>query len=112
VQLLAEISKVATTTWVTRREQAPLQRLAPLEILEPGGGVRMLGTQVARVPRLQLVGRLRPNVPSAAQLSAERRGRPRPWEDKTVGGQDRARTRPRVDAGWPGWVMVRERDGG
>jgi hypothetical protein len=51
--------------------RASLTHLAPLDIREPGGGIRMLGTQVAKEPRLQLVG----YGPSSSTIGATRAGR-------------------------------------
>ena len=51
--------------------RASLAHLAPLNIREPGGGIRMLGTQVAREPRLHLVG----YGPSSSTIGATRAGR-------------------------------------
>jgi thioredoxin reductase len=51
--------------------RASLGHLAPLDIREPGGGIRMLGTQVAKDPRLHLVG----YGPSSSTIGATRAGR-------------------------------------
>ena len=51
--------------------RAALDHLAPLRIREPGGGVTMIGTRVAREPRLHLVG----YGPSASTIGATRAGR-------------------------------------
>ncbi len=51
--------------------RAALDHLAPLHLREPGGGIRMDGTTVARDPRVQLVG----YGPSASTLGATRAGR-------------------------------------
>jgi cation diffusion facilitator CzcD-associated flavoprotein CzcO len=51
--------------------RAALGHLAPLHLREPGGGVRMSGTRVARDPRLHLVG----YGPSASTVGANRAGR-------------------------------------
>ena len=51
--------------------RASLGHLAPLDIREPGGGIRMLGTQVAKEPRLHLVG----YGPSSSTIGATRAGR-------------------------------------
>jgi cation diffusion facilitator CzcD-associated flavoprotein CzcO len=51
--------------------RASLAHLAPLDIREPGGGIRMIGTQVAKEPRLQLVG----YGPSSSTIGATRAGR-------------------------------------
>ena len=51
--------------------RASLGHLAQLDIREPGGGIRMLGTQVAKEPRLQLVG----YGPSSSTIGATRAGR-------------------------------------
>jgi cation diffusion facilitator CzcD-associated flavoprotein CzcO len=51
--------------------RADLAHLAPLHLREPGGGIRMAGTRVAREPRLHLVG----YGPSASTVGANRAGR-------------------------------------
>ncbi|HEY5454256.1 MAG TPA: NAD(P)-binding domain-containing protein [Acidothermaceae bacterium] len=51
--------------------RASLGHLAPLDIREPGGGIRMLGTQVAKEPRVHLVG----YGPSSSTIGATRAGR-------------------------------------
>jgi Pyridine nucleotide-disulphide oxidoreductase len=51
--------------------RASLGHLAPLEIREPGGGIRMLGTEVVKEPRLHLVG----YGPSSSTIGATRAGR-------------------------------------
>ena len=51
--------------------RADLDHLAPLGLREPGGGIRMAGTQVAAEPRLHLVG----YGPSASTIGANRAGR-------------------------------------
>jgi thioredoxin reductase len=51
--------------------RASLGHLAPLDIREPGGGIRILGTQVAKEPRLHLVG----YGPSSSTIGATRAGR-------------------------------------
>jgi hypothetical protein len=51
--------------------RASLGHLAPLEVREPGGGIRMLGTQVVKEPRLHLVG----YGPSSSTIGATRAGR-------------------------------------
>jgi cation diffusion facilitator CzcD-associated flavoprotein CzcO len=51
--------------------RAALEHLAPLGLREPGGGIRMEGTRVAREPRLHLVG----YGPSASTVGANRAGR-------------------------------------
>lgn len=51
--------------------RAALDHLAPLGLREPGGGIRMDGTQVVAEPRLQLVG----YGPSASTVGATRAGR-------------------------------------
>lgn len=51
--------------------RAALGHLAPLHLREPGGGVRMSGTRVARDPRVHLVG----YGPSASTVGANRAGR-------------------------------------
>jgi hypothetical protein len=51
--------------------RAALDHLAPLHLREPGGGIRMVGTRVAREPRLHLVG----YGPSASTIGANRAGR-------------------------------------
>lgn len=51
--------------------RAALRHLAPLELREPGGGIRMDGTHTARDPRIHLVG----YGPSASTIGANRAGR-------------------------------------
>jgi cation diffusion facilitator CzcD-associated flavoprotein CzcO len=51
--------------------RAALDHLAPLRLREPGGGIRMVGTRVAREPRLHLIG----YGPSASTIGANRAGR-------------------------------------
>ena len=51
--------------------RAAIDHLAPLGLREPGGGIRMAGTQVAAEPRLHLVG----YGPSASTVGATRAGR-------------------------------------
>jgi cation diffusion facilitator CzcD-associated flavoprotein CzcO len=51
--------------------RAALDHLAPLRLREPGGGIRMDGTRVARDPRVHLVG----YGPSASTIGASRAGR-------------------------------------
>jgi cation diffusion facilitator CzcD-associated flavoprotein CzcO len=51
--------------------RAALDHLAPLHLREPGGGIRMVGTRVAREPRLHLIG----YGPSASTIGANRAGR-------------------------------------
>ncbi|RJK94806.1 NAD(P)-binding domain-containing protein [Vallicoccus soli] len=51
--------------------RAALEHLAPLGLREPGGGIRMEGTRVARDPRVHLVG----YGPSASTIGANRAGR-------------------------------------
>lgn len=51
--------------------RAAIDHLAPLGLREPGGGVRMAGTQAAAEPRLHLVG----YGPSASTIGATRAGR-------------------------------------
>lgn len=51
--------------------RAALDHLAPLHLREPGGGIRMVGTRVAKEPRLHLVG----YGPSASTIGANRAGR-------------------------------------
>jgi len=58
--------------WCTGFRSA-LDHLAPLDLREPGGGIRMTGrlaTQVARDPRIHLVG----YGPSASTIGANRAG--------------------------------------
>ncbi|MFC5829854.1 NAD(P)-binding domain-containing protein [Nonomuraea insulae] len=59
-----------TIIWATGFRSA-LDHLAPLRLREPGGGIRVDGTQVLREPRLQLVG----YGPSASTIGANRAGR-------------------------------------
>ncbi|GAB2923647.1 NAD(P)-binding domain-containing protein [Nonomuraea fastidiosa] len=59
-----------TIIWATGF-RAALDHLAPLHLREPGGGVRVDGTQVVRDPRIQLVG----YGPSASTIGANRAGR-------------------------------------
>ena len=56
--------------WATGFRPA-IEHLAPLRLREPGGGVRMVGTQAAKEPRLHLVG----YGPSASTVGANRAGR-------------------------------------
>ncbi|NRQ39025.1 NAD(P)/FAD-dependent oxidoreductase [Nonomuraea sp. NN258] len=56
--------------WATGFRSA-LDHLAPLRLREPGGGIKVDGTRVAREPRLQLVG----YGPSASTVGANRAGR-------------------------------------
>ncbi|SFF57499.1 Predicted flavoprotein CzcO associated with the cation diffusion facilitator CzcD [Actinacidiphila alni] len=51
--------------------RAALDHLAPLKLREPGGGVRLDGTRVAKDPRIHLVG----YGPSASTIGANRAGR-------------------------------------
>ena len=51
--------------------RAALDHLAPLRLREPGGGIRMDGTRVAKDPRIHLIG----YGPSASTLGANRAGR-------------------------------------
>ncbi|WP_235618886.1 FAD-dependent oxidoreductase [Embleya scabrispora] len=51
--------------------RAVLRHLAPLDLREPGGGIRMEGTHTARDPRIHLVG----YGPSASTIGANRAGR-------------------------------------
>jgi cation diffusion facilitator CzcD-associated flavoprotein CzcO len=51
--------------------RAALDHLAPLRLREPGGGIRLEGTRVARDPRIHLVG----YGPSASTIGANRAGR-------------------------------------
>ncbi|CAM5303988.1 oxidoreductase [Streptomyces spiroverticillatus] len=51
--------------------RAAVDHLAPLRLRETGGGIRLEGTQVARDPRIQLVG----YGPSASTIGANRAGR-------------------------------------
>jgi cation diffusion facilitator CzcD-associated flavoprotein CzcO len=51
--------------------RAALDHLAPLHLREPGGGIKVLGTQVARDHRVHLVG----YGPSASTIGAHRAGR-------------------------------------
>ncbi|MTE21950.1 SidA/IucD/PvdA family monooxygenase [Streptomyces sp. TRM43335] len=48
-----------------------IDHLAPLRLREPGGGIRMTGTEAARDPRVHLVG----YGPSASTIGANRAGR-------------------------------------
>lgn len=56
--------------WATGFRPA-ISHLAPLGLREPGGGVRLTGTQVVRDPRVHLVG----YGPSASTIGANRAGR-------------------------------------
>ncbi|NEE02866.1 NAD(P)-binding domain-containing protein [Phytoactinopolyspora halotolerans] len=51
--------------------RAALDHLAPLQLREPGGGIRMDGTRVVAEPRVHLVG----YGPSASTVGANRAGR-------------------------------------
>ncbi|RVX40509.1 cation diffusion facilitator CzcD-associated flavoprotein CzcO [Nonomuraea polychroma] len=59
-----------TIIWATGFRSA-LDHLAPLRLREPGGGIKMDGTQVVAEPALQLVG----YGPSASTIGANRAGR-------------------------------------
>ncbi|TMR02612.1 pyridine nucleotide-disulfide oxidoreductase, partial [Nonomuraea turkmeniaca] len=59
-----------TIIWATGFRSA-LDHLAPLRLREPGGGIKVDGTQVVREPALQLVG----YGPSASTIGANRAGR-------------------------------------
>ncbi|MEV1242976.1 FAD-dependent oxidoreductase [Nonomuraea sp. NPDC049750] len=59
-----------TIIWATGFRSA-LDHLAPLRLREPGGGIRVDGTEVIAEPRLQLVG----YGPSASTIGANRAGR-------------------------------------
>ena len=56
--------------WATGFRPA-ISHLAPLGLREPGGGVRLAGTEVVRDPRVHLVG----YGPSASTIGANRAGR-------------------------------------
>lgn len=51
--------------------RAELEHLAPLHLRSPGGGIAMVGTQVASEPRVHLVG----YGPSSSTIGANRAGR-------------------------------------
>lgn len=51
--------------------RAALDHLAPLQLREPGGGIRLDGTRAARDPRVHLLG----YGPSASTIGANRAGR-------------------------------------
>ncbi|TMR10017.1 NAD(P)-binding domain-containing protein, partial [Nonomuraea zeae] len=59
-----------TIVWATGFRSA-LDHLAPLRLREPGGGIKVDGTQVVKEPALQLVG----YGPSASTIGANRAGR-------------------------------------
>lgn len=59
-----------TIVWATGFRSA-LDHLAPLRLREPGGGIKVDGTQAVREPGLQLVG----YGPSASTIGANRAGR-------------------------------------
>ncbi|MGN9841939.1 NAD(P)-binding domain-containing protein [Nonomuraea sp. H19] len=59
-----------TIVWATGFRSA-LDHLAPLRLREPGGGIKVDGTQVIKEPALQLVG----YGPSASTIGANRAGR-------------------------------------
>lgn len=59
-----------TIIWATGFRSA-LDHLAPLRLREPGGGVKVDGTQTVKEPALQLVG----YGPSASTIGANRAGR-------------------------------------
>ncbi|WP_240777956.1 NAD(P)-binding domain-containing protein, partial [Nonomuraea basaltis] len=59
-----------TIIWATGFRSA-LDHLAPLRLREPGGGIKVDGTQVVNEPALQLVG----YGPSASTIGANRAGR-------------------------------------
>ncbi|MET7297507.1 FAD-dependent oxidoreductase [Embleya sp. NPDC005575] len=60
--------------------RAALRHLAPLDLREPGGGIRMEGTRTARDPRIHLVG----YGPSASTIGANRAGRAAVHDLKTL----------------------------
>ncbi|MFI6290652.1 FAD-dependent oxidoreductase [Nonomuraea sp. NPDC050790] len=62
--------RVDAIVWATGFRSA-LDHLAPLKLREPGGGIKVDGTQAVREPRLQLVG----YGPSASTIGANRAGR-------------------------------------
>ncbi|MBB5078552.1 FAD-dependent oxidoreductase [Nonomuraea endophytica] len=62
--------RVDAIVWATGFRSA-LDHLAPLRLREPGGGIKVEGTQVVKEPRLQLVG----YGPSASTIGANRAGR-------------------------------------
>jgi hypothetical protein len=62
--------KVDAIVWATGF-RAAIGHLAPLGLREPGGGIRLDGTQAVRDPRIQLVG----YGPSASTIGANRAGR-------------------------------------
>ncbi len=62
--------RVDAIVWATGF-RAAVGHLAPLGLREPGGGIRMDGTQAARDPRIHLVG----YGPSASTIGANRAGR-------------------------------------
>ncbi|GAA4086352.1 NAD(P)-binding domain-containing protein [Nonomuraea soli] len=64
------VAEIDTIVWATGFRSA-LDHLAPLKLREPGGGIRVDGTAVAKEPRLQLVG----YGPSASTVGANRAGR-------------------------------------
>lgn len=66
--------------------RAALDHLAPLRLREPGGGIRMAGTQPVREPRLHLVG----YGPSASTVGANRAGRAAAREIRSRLGRSRA----------------------
>lgn len=59
-----------TIVWATGFRSA-LDHLAPLRLREPGGGIKVDGTQAVKEPGLQLVG----YGPSASTIGANRAGR-------------------------------------
>lgn len=67
--------------------RASLAHLAPLDIREPGGGIRMIGTQVAKEPQLHLVG----YGPSSSTIGATRAGRSAAYAIVSLLGQDAVR---------------------
>ncbi|MDO5025261.1 MAG: NAD(P)-binding domain-containing protein [Trueperella sp.] len=65
-----ELVEYAGIIWATGF-RPELRHLAPLRIREPGGGVKMSGTQVSKHPRIHLVG----YGPGASTIGARRQAR-------------------------------------
>jgi cation diffusion facilitator CzcD-associated flavoprotein CzcO len=64
-----EFVRADVILWCTGFRPA-VEHLAPLQLREPGGGIRLVGTRAAREPRLHLVG----YGPSASTIGATRAG--------------------------------------
>ncbi|MBM9507520.1 NAD(P)-binding domain-containing protein [Actinacidiphila acididurans] len=78
-----------TILWATGF-RAALDHLAPLRLREPGGGIRMDGTRVAKDPRIHLIG----YGPSASTIGANRAGRTAVREIRALLGGPAAQALP------------------